>query len=124
VRAGQREWPGFLAWWALASSYCKIRPLFKLLAAEYTIFGGKARFAEYAKVDKRIGEKKSVPSALVRPYAVPDKEGKEKYNLPKVQKDTFLKSVSKADIANFMLDAAKDDQWDGSPGVLLGGAKS
>ncbi|MDR9443048.1 MAG: hypothetical protein RI842_10035 [Schleiferiaceae bacterium] len=89
------------------------------MAAEYTIFGGKGRFAEYAKADKRLVEKKSVPSALVRPYAVPDKEGKEKYNLPKVQKDTFLKLISSADLIKYMLNAATGDQWDGRPAVPL-----
>lgn len=35
-----------------------------------------------------------------------------------------LKSISRADVAKFILDAVTDSQWDGSPGVLLGGAKA
>jgi hypothetical protein len=89
------------------------------LSAQYTIFGEKARFGDYAKVDKRIGEKKSVPSALVRPYILPDKEGKEKYHVTKNPKGTFLKSVSSADVIKYMLNAATGDQWDGRPAVLL-----
>ena len=86
-----------------------------------TLIGGKASFADYEKADKRIREEKSVPFVLVRPYALTDKEGKEKYYVTKNQKGTFLKSISRADVAKFMLDAVTDNQWDGSPGVLLGG---
>ena len=35
-----------------------------------------------------------------------------------------MKPISRADVAKFMLDAVTDTQWDDSPGVLLGGAKS
>ncbi|MDA9018353.1 hypothetical protein N9602_06055 [Saprospiraceae bacterium] len=35
-----------------------------------------------------------------------------------------LKSISRSDVAKFILDAVTDSQWDGSPGVLLGGDKS
>lgn len=89
-----------------------------------TLIGGKASFADYEKADKRISEEKSVPFVLVRPYALTDMEGKGRYYVTKNQKGTFLKSISRADVANFMLDAVTDSQWDGSPGVLLGGAKS
>lgn len=89
-----------------------------------TLIGGKASFADYEKADKRISEEKSVPFVLFRPYALSDKEGKERYYVTKNQKGTFLKSISRADVAKFMLDAVTDAQWDGSPGVLLGGVKS
>lgn len=89
-----------------------------------TLIGGKASFTDYEKADKRIREEKSVPFVLVRPYALTDKEGKGKYLVTKKQNGTFLKSISRADVAKFMLDAVTDSQWDGSPGVLLGGAKS
>jgi len=89
-----------------------------------TLIGGKASFADYEKADKRISEEKSVPFVLVRPYALTDKEGKGKYFVTKKQNGTFLKSISRADVAKFILDAVTDSQWDGSPGVLLGGAKS
>ena len=35
-----------------------------------------------------------------------------------------LKSISRADVAKFILDALTDSQWDWSPGVLLGDAKA
>ena len=89
-----------------------------------TLIGGKASFADYEKADKCISEEKSVPFVLVRPYALTDKEGKGKYYVTKNQNGTFLKSISRADVAKFILDAVTDSQWDGSPGVLLGGAKS
>ena len=86
-----------------------------------TPIGGKSSFDDYEKADKRISEEKSVPFVLVRPYALTDKEGRGKYYVTKKQNGTFLKSISRADVAKFMLDAVTDDQWDGSPGVLLGG---
>ena len=86
-----------------------------------TLIGGKSSFDDYEKADKRISEEKSVPFVLVRPYALTDKEGRGKYYVTKKQNGTFLKSISRADVAKFMLDAVTDDQWDGSPGVLLGG---
>ena len=89
-----------------------------------TLIGGKASFTDYEKADKRIREEKSVPFVLVRPYALTDKEGKEKYYVTKNQKGTFLKPISKADVAKFMLDAVTDSKWNGSPGVLVGGTKS
>ena len=89
-----------------------------------TLIGGKASFADYEKADKCINEEKSVPFVLVRPYALTDKEGKGKYFVTKKQNGTFLKSISRADVAKFILDAVTDSQWDGSPGVLLGEAKS
>ena len=86
-----------------------------------TLIGGKSSFDDYEKADKRISEEKSVPFVLVIPYALTDKEGRGKYYVTKKQNGTFLKSISRADVAKFMLDAVTDDQWDGSPGVLLGG---
>ena len=86
-----------------------------------TLIGGKSSFDDYEKADKRISEEKSVPFVLVRPYALTDKEGRGKYYVTKKQNGTFLKSISRADVAKFMLDAVTDDKWDGSPGVLLGG---
>jgi len=88
------------------------------------LIGGKASFMDYEKADKRISDEKSVPFVLVRPYTLTDKKGLGKYAVTKKQNGTFLKSISREDVATFMLDAIKDNQWDGSPGVLLGGAKS
>ena len=85
------------------------------------LIGGKSSFADYEKADKRISNEKSVPFVLVRPYALTDKEGKGKYFVTKKQNGTFLKSISRADVAKYMLDAVTDSKWDGSPGVLLGG---
>jgi nucleoside-diphosphate-sugar epimerase len=89
-----------------------------------TLIGGKKGFADYEKADKRIREEKKVPFVLVGPYALTDKEGKGKYYVTKNQNGTFLKSRSRVDVAKFMFDTVTDKQWDGSPGVLLGGAKS
>lgn len=87
------------------------------------LIGGKTGFDDYEKADKRVREEKTVPFLLVRPYALTDKEGKGTYMATKSQKGTFLKPISRSDVAKFMVDSLSDVQWDGSPGVLLGGAK-
>ncbi|WGK69908.1 NAD(P)H-binding protein [Candidatus Haliotispira prima] len=88
-----------------------------------TLIVGKTTFADYEKADKRIREENTVPFLLVRPYALTDKEGNGKYYVTKNQNGTFFKPISRADVAKFILNAVTDQQWDGSPGVLLGGAK-
>ncbi len=84
---------------------------------------GKTSIDDYEKADKRIRDEKKVPFILVRPYALTDKDGKGKYYATKKQKGTFMKPIARADVAKFMLDAVSDNQWDGGPGVLLGGVK-
>jgi len=95
-----------------------------LIKQMLTLIGGKASFADYERADKRVREEKLVPFLLVRPYALTNKPGTGVYFATKRQNGTFLKSISRADVAKFMLDAVVDMQWDGSPGILLGGAKS
>ena len=87
------------------------------------LIGGKAGFADYEKADKRIREETVVPFVLVRPYALTDKKGTGRYFATMKQNGTFLQSISREDVATFMLDAVSDTKWDGSPGVLIGGAK-
>lgn len=72
------------------------------------LIGSKTGFADYEKADKRIREEKTVPFVLVIPYALTDKEGKGKYYATKKQNGTFLKSISRANVAKFMLDAVTD----------------
>ena len=89
-----------------------------------TLLAGKTSFSDYERADKRVREETSVPFLLVRPYALTDKAGKGKYYVTKEQNGTFLKPISRADVAKFILDAVPNPQWDGNPGVLLGGARS
>lgn len=87
------------------------------------MIGGKAGFEDYESADKRVREDTTVPFVLVRPYALNDKEGSGKYYATKKQNGTFLKPISRTDVAQFMIDTLNDEQWDGQPGVLLGGSK-
>ena len=84
--------------------------------------GGLKAFKDYEEADSYVLKERRVPHLLVRPYALTDKPGKGKYFVTKRQKGTFLKPISREDVANFFIDAIEDDEYDGNPGVLLGGA--
>ena len=84
---------------------------------------GKAGFADYEKADKRVREETTVPFVLVRPAALTDKPGSGTYKVLATQNGTFARPIARADVAKFLLDCVADRQWDGAPGVLLGGAK-
>ena len=85
---------------------------------------GRAGYADYEKADKRVREETSVPFLLIRPYVLTDKAGTGTYHVTKKRNGTFLRTIPRADVARFMLDMVSDSQWDGSPGVLLGGEKA
>jgi hypothetical protein len=34
-----------------------------------------------------------------------------------------MRSISRADVARFLLDVVTDTRWDGKPGVQMGGAR-
>ena len=89
-----------------------------------SLIGGKASFDDYESADQLIDQETEVPFLLVRPYALTDKKELGTYHVSKKQNGTFLKPITRADVANFLLHAVSDQQWDGSPGVLIGGAKS
>ena len=88
-----------------------------------TLMGGRAGFADYEAADRRIRQQSAIPSVLVRPYALTDKPGRGRYHATGNQNATFLRSISRADVARFLLDAVTDTRWDGRPGVQLGGAR-
>ncbi len=84
---------------------------------------GKGSFDDYEAADTRIRAETGVPCVLVRPYALTDKAGTGAYLATENQKATFMRSISRTDVARFLLAAVTDTQWDGKPGVQLGGAR-
>ena len=85
------------------------------------MIGGKSSFNDYEAADKRIREESTVPRLLVRPYALTDKQGTGEYKVIEKQSATFAKSVSRSDVATFLVNAIEDKTWDGTPGIQLGG---
>ena len=87
------------------------------------LIGGKASFDDYDRADKRVREESSVPCVLVRPFALTDKPGNGKYHAKEEQNGTFMRSIPRADVAKFLVDAVTDTRWDGKRGIQLGGKK-
>ena len=87
------------------------------------MIGGKASFDDSDRADKRVRDESSVPCVLVRPYALTDKPGNGKYHAKEEQNGTFMRSIPRADVAKFLVDAVTDTRWDGKRGIQLGGKK-
>ena len=94
-----------------------------LIKLMLTMIAGRATLADFERADKRVREEVVVPFVLVRPYALTDKPGNSRYHATQKQNATFMRPISRADVATFMVDAVADRQWDGKLGVQLGGAK-
>lgn len=94
-----------------------------LIKQVLTLMGSRAGFADYEAADLRIREQSAVPCVLVRPYALTDKPGTGRYHATEKQRATFMRSISRADVARFLLDVVTDTRWDGKPGVQMGGAR-
>ena len=94
-----------------------------LLKLMLTMIAGRATLADFEHADKRVREETVVPFVLVRPYALTDKPGNGRYHATQKQNATFMRPISRADVATFMVDAVDNRQWDGKRGVQLGGAK-
>jgi hypothetical protein len=56
-------------------------------------------------------------------YALTDKPATGGYKIIEKQAATFAKSISRADVATFLVNAVEDRGWDGTPGIQLGGKK-
>ncbi len=89
-----------------------------------TLMGEKGAFADYEKADRRILEEKTVPFLLFRPHGLTNREGTGEYYVTQKQRGTFLRPISRSDLAKFILDGCENLEWDGRPGVLIGGAKA
>ena len=86
------------------------------------MIGGRSSFADYERADDRISREEVVPYVLVRPAALKEKPGNGKYRC--FQGDgTFARPIAKEDVAEFLLDAASSNQWDGHGGLQLAGVK-
>ena len=94
-----------------------------LIKLMLTLIAGRASIADFERADKRVREDTVVPFVLVRPYALTDKPGSGRYHATQKQNATFMRPISRADVATFMVDAVADTQWDGALGVQLGGKK-
>ena len=86
-----------------------------------TLIAGQATIADYEKADKRVREETAVPFVLVRPFALTDKSGNGRFHATQKQNATFMRPISRADVATFMVGAVADRQWDRKRGVQLGG---
>lgn len=93
-----------------------------LIKMSLTLIAGKDSFNDYEQADARIRNESKVPFCLVRPYGLTDKPGKGRYHATKNQNGTFMRPISRTDLAQFFVDAIEGQQWDGAPGTLLGGA--
>ena len=87
------------------------------------LIGGKKGFHDYELADARVLAESIVPCVLVRPYSLNDKPGTGKYNAREKRNATFIRPIPRADVATFLVDAVTDKQWDGKPGIQLGGRK-
>ncbi len=88
-----------------------------------TLIGGKAGIEDFEKADKRVREDAKVPFVLVRPYALTDKPGIGAYKILPGKDGTFAMSITRSDVAKFLVECVSNKSWDNKPGVLLGGAK-
>ena len=82
---------------------------------------GRAGLADYEKADKLVREAASVPSVLVHPAVLTDAPGTGSYNVSEKSSVLYPKSISREDVAKFLIDCVEDTQWDGS--VILDGKK-
>lgn len=86
------------------------------------LINGRAGFADYERADARIAREANVPYVLIRPAALKEKPGNEKYRV--FQGDgTFARPMAKEDVAAFLFDVVESDQWDGKGGFQLAGCK-
>lgn len=92
-----------------------------LIKTSLILIAGKKAFADYEKADARISSETKVPFCLVRPYSLTNKPEKGVYHVTKNQNGTFMRPISRYDVAKFFVDAIETTEWDGKPGVLLGG---
>lgn len=85
------------------------------------MFNGRAGFADYERADARVVGETRVPVAVIRPYALNDKQPT---GTCKVLGGTahIAKPIPRPDVAKFFLDCVEDTRWDGPGGVNIGGA--
>ena len=95
-------------------------PLVKWLL---TLMAGKDAMTDYEKADQRVRSESQMPCLLVRPAALTNGQGSGKYNASENKKKIFLRPIPRADVAQFLVDALTNKQWDGKPGIQLAGAK-
>mgnify|MGYP006435110905 FL=1 len=85
------------------------------------LINGRASWGDYEKADSRVRSETNVPCVLIRPSALRNKPGTGNYSATNGKIGLFAKPIPRSDLARFLLDAATDDQWDGTGGVQLSG---
>ena len=83
---------------------------------------GRAGIDDYEKADRRIRESLATPFVLVRPAVMTNNPGSGSYTVFKNRGGIFPKSISRADVAKFLIDCVSDTRWDG--GVVVSGQKN
>ena len=91
-----------------------------LVKLVFTIIGGRKSLADYEKADGLISSEMLVPVVLVRPSGLQDRPGTGEYR-PFTGDGTFARPISRADVAQFLMDAASSSKWDGNQGIQLAG---
>ncbi|MCJ8322584.1 MAG: SDR family oxidoreductase [Rhizobiales bacterium] len=84
------------------------------------LMGGRQVFDDYNKADALISNEQTVPYVLVRPTGLTDEAATGKYAVYK-SGVTFVKRISRSDMAQFLFDATTKNDWDGQGGFQLGG---
>ena len=88
-----------------------------------SLFIGRAGFNDYELADERARHEMTVPYMLVRPSGLKNDPEKGDYEVRLEQEGTFMKPIARGDLANFLIRCIEDTQYDGLPGILLGGAR-
>ena len=85
-----------------------------------SVIAGRASIEDYDRADKLVYENKSVPSVLVRAYALTNRRAKNSYKITQAETMTFAKSITRADLATFMYECIENEEWDHSAVMLSG----
>ncbi len=85
------------------------------------LIGGSTGFMDYERADARVLQEQKVNYVLVRPAALKEKPGNNKYRAFQGN-GTFARPIAKEDVAYFLMDALSSDKWD-NKGTQLAGVK-
>ena len=91
-----------------------------LIKMMLSVIAGRASIEDYDRADKLVYENKSVPSVLVRAYALTNRGAKNSYKITQAETMTFAKSITRADLATFMYECIENEEWDHSAVMLSG----
>lgn len=92
-----------------------------LIKLMLTLIGGRAGFEDYERAEARVRNEASVPTVVIRPYALNDKSATGRY---KVLGRTahFAKPIARADVARFFFDCLRKTPGDKAAEINIGGS--